>query len=130
MVLTQLGISLSLALSDYKLFTFFSDSGVRQVAATIATVEARHAAYLNGLNGDRPFPDAFDTALSPAAIAQAVAPYIQDCDDFRNLELPLVVNFTRIRLVGENQGPTSNGASVYNPMLLISAVLGLFVFSM
>jgi rubrerythrin len=29
-------------------------------SATIATVEARHASYLNLINGDIPFPDAFD----------------------------------------------------------------------
>ncbi len=40
--------------------------------ATIATVEARHAAYLNLLNGDVPFPDAFDTPVAPQAICNAV----------------------------------------------------------
>ena len=40
--------------------------------ATIATVEARHAAYLNLLNGDVPFPDAFDTPVAPQAICEAV----------------------------------------------------------
>jgi hypothetical protein len=33
--------------------------------ATIATVEARHASYLNLLNGDVPFPDAFDEPAAP-----------------------------------------------------------------
>lgn len=40
--------------------------------ATIATVEARHAAYLNDLNGDVPFPDAFDEPVAPTDIIQAV----------------------------------------------------------
>ncbi len=38
---------------------------LQTAAATIATVEARHAAYLNLLNGDVPFPDAFDTPKTP-----------------------------------------------------------------
>lgn len=40
--------------------------------ATIATVEARHASYLNLLNGDVPFPDAFDEPVAPQAICEAV----------------------------------------------------------
>lgn len=41
-------------------------------SATIATVEARHASYLNLLKQDSPFPDAFDTAAAPRRIAKAV----------------------------------------------------------
>jgi rubrerythrin len=40
--------------------------------ATIATVEARHASYLNLLNRDVPFPDAFDEPVAPRAICEAV----------------------------------------------------------
>ncbi len=40
--------------------------------ATIATVEARHASYLNLLNKDVPFPKAFDEAVAPRAICEAV----------------------------------------------------------
>ncbi|CAA9453650.1 MAG: hypothetical protein AVDCRST_MAG02-1243 [uncultured Rubrobacteraceae bacterium] len=41
-------------------------------SATIATVEARHAAYLNLLNRDVPFPKAFDEPAAPRAICRAV----------------------------------------------------------
>lgn len=41
-------------------------------SSTIATVEARHASYLNLLNRDVPFPDAFDTPQAPRKIANAV----------------------------------------------------------
>lgn len=41
-------------------------------SATIATVEARHASYLNLLNRDIPFPDTFDTPEAPRKIANAV----------------------------------------------------------
>jgi rubrerythrin len=44
--------------------------------ATIATVEARHAAYLNLLNRDVPFPSAFDKAVAPRAICEAVQAFI------------------------------------------------------
>ena len=40
--------------------------------ATIATVEARHASYLNLLNRDVPFPKAFDEPVAPRAICEAV----------------------------------------------------------
>jgi rubrerythrin len=46
--------------------------------ATIATVEARHAAYLNLLNRVVPFPKAFDKAVAPRAICKAVQAFITD----------------------------------------------------
>ena len=45
-------------------------------AATIATVEARHSAYLNGLTGKSPFPEAFDEALQPEEVLEAIQPFI------------------------------------------------------
>ena len=55
-------------------------SGALQTAgATIATVEARHAAYLNLLNGDDPFPAAFDTPKSQAEILAAAGGFIVPC---------------------------------------------------
>lgn len=41
-------------------------------AATIATVEARHASYLNLLNHDVPAPSSFDEAVAPSTICKAV----------------------------------------------------------
>ena len=56
------------------------DSPELQTAgATIATVEARHAAYLNDLNGDSPFPAAFDEPKTPEQILAAAAPFFE-CD--------------------------------------------------
>ena len=43
-----------------------------QHGAQIATVEARHAAYLNLINQTSPFPFAFDTGLLPSLIIKAV----------------------------------------------------------
>lgn len=45
-------------------------------SATIATVEARHAAYLNFINGDNPFPAATDTPKSPGEIVAAIQPFV------------------------------------------------------
>lgn len=50
-----------------------------QAGATIATVEARHAAYLNLLNGAIPFPSAFDQPKSMAEILAAAGQFITSC---------------------------------------------------
>ncbi len=55
-----------------------ADTALQQVAATIATVEARHAAFLNLLAGASPFPTTNDTALAPATIVAAASAY-QTC---------------------------------------------------
>ena len=55
-----------------------NSGALQQTGATIATVEARHAAYLNFINGDNPFPAAFDQALTKGAVLDAAAPFF-DC---------------------------------------------------
>ncbi|MGH2533293.1 MAG: ferritin-like domain-containing protein [Thermomicrobiales bacterium] len=45
-------------------------------ALTIHGVEARHAAYLNLINGDVPFPEAFETPLSRDEVLAAAGPLI------------------------------------------------------
>jgi len=58
----------------------YVDAGnVLQAGAQIATVEARHAAYLNLINRDSPFPSAFDTGKKPSEIFAAAKPFIVDC---------------------------------------------------
>lgn len=44
--------------------------------AQIATVEARHASYLNFITGEVPFPDTFDPAEAPRAVFDAAAAFI------------------------------------------------------
>jgi rubrerythrin len=56
-----------------------SSATLKTAAATIATVEARHASYLNLLNGVSPFPASFDTAATSTAILAAAAQYITAC---------------------------------------------------
>lgn len=45
-------------------------------ALTIHGIEARHASYLNHVNGDVPFPEAFETPISPADVLAAATPLI------------------------------------------------------
>ncbi|MFN8589850.1 MAG: ferritin-like domain-containing protein [Thermomicrobiales bacterium] len=49
-------------------------------ALTIHGVEARHAAYLNILNEESPFPDAFDAPLSPAEVVKIAGQFIVSAD--------------------------------------------------
>jgi rubrerythrin len=51
-------------------------AGLLTAGATIATVEARHAAYLNLLNRDVPFPQAFDVPRPPREICEEVQGFI------------------------------------------------------
>jgi hypothetical protein len=44
-------------------------------ALTIHGVEARHAAYLNGLQGESPFPDAVNPTLTPDEVLAAAGPF-------------------------------------------------------
>jgi len=50
-----------------------------QASAEIATVEARHAAYLNLINGDSPFPSPFDSGKKPSEILAAASAFIVSC---------------------------------------------------
>ncbi len=56
-----------------------SSATLKTAAATIATVEARHASYLNLLSGVSPFPAALDTAATSTAILAAAAKFITAC---------------------------------------------------
>jgi len=58
---------------------YVDDGNTLQAGAQIATVEARHAAYLNLINRDSPFPRAFDEGKPPSAIFAAASPFIVSC---------------------------------------------------
>ncbi len=55
---------------------FLSDPGLLTAAGTIVAVEARHAAYLNLLVGELPFPTAFEDPLPPEEVLEAATPFI------------------------------------------------------
>ncbi|WP_330633267.1 ferritin-like domain-containing protein [Halocatena halophila] len=67
----------NLGVSAYDGAIALIDSGELQTAgATIATVEARHASYLNLLTGEVPFPDAFDEPKSMEDVRAAASEFI------------------------------------------------------
>ncbi len=53
---------------------------LQTAGATIATVEARHASYLNLVTGFNPFPAAFDTPASTSEVLAAAGQFIGDCN--------------------------------------------------
>jgi hypothetical protein len=52
------------------------DPGLLTAAGSIVAVEARHAAYLNLVIGENPFPAAFETPMTPAEVLEAAGPFI------------------------------------------------------
>lgn len=58
----------------------YRSRGSLTTGATIAIVEARHASYLNLLDGDLPFPAAFDSPKSPEEILDAASGFIVACE--------------------------------------------------
>ena len=55
---------------------FIEDPGLLTAAGGIVAVEARHAAYLNLLTGESPFPAAFETPMTPDDVLEAAGPFI------------------------------------------------------
>ena len=55
---------------------YIDKPGLQTAGATIATVEARHASYLRLLNGEVPFPKAFDEPKAPRQVCEMVDPFI------------------------------------------------------
>lgn len=53
-----------------------TSAAVKAAGASIATVEARHASYLNLLNGSIPFPRAFDQPKMMSEILALAAPFL------------------------------------------------------
>ncbi len=60
---------------------FIQSPDLAGAALSIHSVEARHAAYLNQLNGQSPFPNAFDEAKSQEAVLDAVSPLIDSSSE-------------------------------------------------
>lgn len=68
-------------------------AGLQQAAATIMTVEARQATFLNYILGDVPFPEAFDPALYPDQVAAIAASLIVSCPNNFTIPQPTVRPF-------------------------------------
>jgi hypothetical protein len=56
---------------------FIESPDLLSAALSIHSVEARHAAVLNHVNGESSFPNAFDSALSQQEVLDAVGPFIE-----------------------------------------------------
>ena len=56
-----------------------SNPAILTAAATIATVEGRHASYLRLITGANPFPNAFDPAMTMAQVLAAAGGFITSC---------------------------------------------------
>jgi bacterioferritin (cytochrome b1) len=59
---------------------FVESPDLLSAALSIHSVEARHAALLNEVNGDSPFPDAFDSAQSQQEVLDAIEGLIESDD--------------------------------------------------
>jgi rubrerythrin len=55
---------------------YIDDPDLLTAAGSIVAVEARHASYLNLLNGEIPFPEAFETPLSQDEVLAIAGPFI------------------------------------------------------
>jgi rubrerythrin len=55
---------------------YIDDGDLLTAAGSIVAVEARHASYLNLLNGEIPFPAAFETPLSMDEVLEIAGPFI------------------------------------------------------
>jgi len=56
---------------------YIDDPDLLTAAGSIVAVEARHASYLNLLNGMIPFPDAFETPLTKDEVLAIAGPFIK-----------------------------------------------------
>lgn len=54
----------------------FSDPALVTATGTIVAVEARHASYLSLLNGELPFPEAFETPIAPETVLEITGPFM------------------------------------------------------
>jgi hypothetical protein len=73
---------------------FIESPDLLSAALSIHSVESRHAAFLNQLNGESPAPDAFDSALSQKEVLEAVSPFIVTEDEDEGMESPETENGT------------------------------------
>jgi hypothetical protein len=55
---------------------FLSTPALITAAGTIVAIEARHASYLNLVTGEVPFPDAFETPMTPEEVLNAAGGFI------------------------------------------------------
>jgi len=67
-------------------------------AASILTVEARHNAYVRFVNGESPFPAAFDTPVGPRGIVTLATPFFGSCPTG---SAPALAGFPALNITGK-----------------------------
>lgn len=67
-------------------------------AGAILTVEARHNAYVRLVNGESPFPTAFDTPVDPRSIVTLATPFFTACP---NGSAPSFQGFPALNVTGK-----------------------------
>lgn len=67
-------------------------------AGSILTVEARHNAYVRFVNGESPFPAAFDTPVDPRSVVTLATPFFTGCP---NGSAPAFKGFPPLNLTGK-----------------------------
>eukprot|EP01088_Endostelium_zonatum_P005266 TRINITY_DN167_c0_g1_i2.p1 TRINITY_DN167_c0_g1~~TRINITY_DN167_c0_g1_i2.p1 ORF type:complete len:503 (-),score=135.62 TRINITY_DN167_c0_g1_i2:22-1530(-) len=102
-----------------------------QVAASIATVEARHSAYLNQLNNRTAFPLAFEEALTPEQVVAAAGSFFVSCPD-GDVQYP-VFAYTYVTLDSNGtyfnrSGQLENSEQIQNDDDLLNYALTLELF--
>jgi hypothetical protein len=80
------------------LYPKLNASPFQTAAATILTVEARHNAYVRLVNGESPFPTAFDTPVDPRAIVTLATPFFTGCP---NGSAPAFQGFPALNVTGK-----------------------------
>lgn len=81
-VLEAVGISAYLGAAP-----LINSSAVLSVAASIATVEARHQTFIRGASNATPIPAAFDTPLGVRGVFTLAAAFISSCPSGSNLNI-------------------------------------------
>lgn len=61
-------------------------------------MEARHNAYVRSINGESPFPDAFDTPVGPRGIVTLATPFFGSCP---NGSAPALAGFPALNITGK-----------------------------
>jgi len=113
-----------------------NDAAYLEIAAQIATVEARHSAYLFELMRMSPFPESFEQAFSPEEIVQLIGGLFADCGNQSTIQLPeaaykfvpLSMNYTYMNYSGHPQTMEqyNNDNEVLNYALTLENLGGYF----
>jgi hypothetical protein len=102
--------------------SLLQSASLRTTAATIATVEGRHAAYLNQLMGASPFPSAYDTPATAATILAAASAYLaSSCPTY----IAVVVGPQNVTTFNKTLQLSATATSPYPPLSYVwEPVLG------